>query len=342
MFCDYSVSSVSRYRDLHLNLDLLSRKIKTIYDITESIIVDIEKRGNLDESDDNFDANLATKAAELYTQIDNARNFAELNKLLLAIVQRSRRSDENSLTELSPLLTEIEEVSRIVRDSEPQIIDEVFEEYITGEYLKPLYDENQQNGEELGMENAKFDKLLAKNFMSELKEALIDKYKSMSERESKALLRKYQTNCRDGSANEIQDCSKQIHINLETNDSGIPPPPPFSELVSMPMEITPISAEIYKPPPLPLPRRRPRLQIPDRISPDDILHRPAPPPPPPLPVEIDLPVEMERFSIDIPSISGRKMPSFVALEEEFIGSGENSEDEEELNQDDSDLKQDEQ
>lgn len=126
------------------------------------------------------------KINEAYKQIEMARSFAEFSSLLIAKVQHKNKKLEDSNGD--DLFTIEEKDKTIIRlDEDPEIQDEVFEEYIKEEYLKPLSEV--YNNEVV--KNFKLDKLLKKNFMSELKEALIEKHKLMNERELKALKRMY-------------------------------------------------------------------------------------------------------------------------------------------------------
>lgn len=155
------------------------------------------------------------KMNEAYKQIDGARNFAEFSSLL--ITKAKYKNSKMSYTKEDIKIENVSDNLPVIIDREPEILDEVFEEYIKEEYLKPLYEEDQ----EILLQEYKLDKLLAKNFMSELKEALIDKHKTMSERESKALQRMYK--------NVINSAN-----DLESNNfkSSIPIPPPMPSLVN--------------------------------------------------------------------------------------------------------------
>lgn len=305
---------------MYLNLDLLSRKLQITYDEIASILEEIEKRENEEKAD--FINELAPKIQEIYTQIDKSRNFAEFNNLLVAIMQRSRRQvPEIPTSEVDFLEEKSKDDPSIVRDSEPRIIDEVFEEYITEEYLKPLYEEH----DEATMEIAKLDKLLAKNFMSELKEVLVEKHKSMSEREAKALLRKY-PELRDRTNFKENDVSAEESAT-ETKNPDIPRPPPLPRL-SGPPERLPnclmLKEKMRSRGPVPLPRAR------NPESP--IISAPRPPPLPPI-LQGESLDNAERLSINLPFPGPRKIPAFVNCDEEFVGSGENSDEESEMTDD---------
>lgn len=135
-----------------------------------------------------FVETITEKMNEAYKQIKNAQSFAEFSSLLIAKAQRKPiedRDTENQNENLFPITVSNNIVMSF--DDELEIEDEVFEEYIKEEYLKPLYESSEGI-----MESYKLDKLLKKNFMNELKEALIDKQKTMTERELKALKRMYE------------------------------------------------------------------------------------------------------------------------------------------------------
>ncbi|XP_043282645.1 uncharacterized protein [Venturia canescens] len=314
-------SSASKCRDLYLNLNLLSRKLQITYDEIASVLEQIEKHENGEAAE--LMSELAPKIQEIHSQIEKSRNFAEFNNLLVAVIQRPRHGAQEVLpSEADPLEPEIEDDRAIVRDSEPRIIDEVFEEYITEEYLKPLYEES----DDLTMEIAKLDKLLAKNFMSELKEVLVEKNKSMSEREAKALLRKY-----PGLRERTNSEENHVPVNESKNgeeNMDIPRLPPLPRLVEV-SEGSPkpfSQKETRSRGPVPLPRAR-NIESPN-------IFVPRPPPLPSL-LQTESPDDTERLSINLPFPGPRNIPVFVNCEEEFIGSGENSEEELELNSDSS-------
>lgn len=166
-----------------------------------------------DENSVEFIESITEKMNEAYKQIENARSFAEFSSLLIAKAQRKPVKDtelENDGENLFPP-TENNKIIMSI-DDELEIEDEVFEEYIKEEYLKPLYESS-----EGAMESFKIDKLLKKNFMSELKDALIEKQKTMSERELKALKRMYNKIQKDSSFSKTE-IGKYIKIlNLSNN-----------------------------------------------------------------------------------------------------------------------------
>lgn len=296
-----------------MNLDLLSRKIQATYDTIGLILEEIDDRDDLTATDDEFLASLTPRINDVYKQLDTAKNFAEFNNLLMAMLQRSRRRNDSPTTEEPEIRPEVERYPLIVKDSDPQIIDEVFEEYITEEYLKPMYDEN----DEAGIESAKLDKLLAKNFMSELKEALIEKYKSMSEREAKALLRKYRETNGDAMVE-----NKARHQDSEKPTVPRPPPlPGISWDDGEPGIMVATKPKSKFRPPVPLPRTNVKTRYQESESLECEVERFSIPVPPHLPSRINITEKSERISVDLPK---RNIPAFVKFEEEFIGSGENS------------------
>ncbi|XP_034936720.1 uncharacterized protein [Chelonus insularis] len=172
-----------RWQDFYAHSDLLARKIQSAYNNVCSVIDEIDNWNDSEETDEFFNK-LTKKMETIYKEIDTARNFAEFNILLINKYRNPRQLTYSELNKKSAI-NDNENELLVVYDEDPFIVDEVFEEYIKEEYFKPLYEDH--NPESL--EKIKLDKLLAKNFMSELKEVLIDKYLSMSEREAKALLR---------------------------------------------------------------------------------------------------------------------------------------------------------
>ncbi|XP_018060442.1 PREDICTED: uncharacterized protein LOC108695186 [Atta colombica] len=188
----YKTQNKAKWHDPTIQLDLASYKLQLAYNQVFSIFKDIDDCINQDIGIDNETADiLMQKLDKAFKEIDTAKNLAEFVILLMA---RSGISDlrsnqpviDNTTINQNPDLP-------VIIDSDPQILDEVFEEYIKEEYLKSL----DEDTDEYSLEQQKLDKLLAKNFMSELKEALVDKHKSMSERESRALQRIYKNKSRN-------------------------------------------------------------------------------------------------------------------------------------------------
>lgn len=208
----YKRLATSKWQDIYLHLNLTTNKIQLAYDYIISIINDIDTSTD-DAStiiDKEMTEKMMQKVNEAYKHIDTARNFAEFCILLIKKTEHSNSKMNYAAPE--SCIQHINANLPMVIDKEPEIFDEVFEEYIKEEYLKPLYEEDT----EILLEEYKLDKLLIKNFMSELKEALIDKQRSMSQRESKALQRMYK--------NVINDPSD---LESKNTKSSIPVPPPM-------------------------------------------------------------------------------------------------------------------
>ncbi|KAI4504383.1 hypothetical protein M0802_000854 [Mischocyttarus mexicanus] len=212
---NYRGTVTSKWQDVYLHLNLTLNKIQQAYDQIISMINDIDICTDDSSINNEMLERTMEKMNEAYKQIDGARNFAEFSSLL--ITKAKYKNSKISYTKEDIKIENVNDNLPVIIDREPEILDEVFEEYIKEEYLKPLYEEDQ----EILLQEYKLDKLLAKNFMSELKEALIDKHKTMSERESKALQRMYK--------NVINNAN-----DLESNNfkSSIPIPPPMSSLVN--------------------------------------------------------------------------------------------------------------
>lgn len=179
------------------------------------MINDIDTCTDDTSTDNEMLEEMMQKMDEVYKQIDTARNFAEFSSLL--ITKLKYKNSKTSYTKQDTRIQNVNENLPVIIDKEPVILDEVFEEYIKEEYLKPLYEEDQ----EILLQEYKLDKLLAKNFMSELKEALIDKHRTMSERESKALKRMYRNVI--NSANDF---------GSNNSKSSIPIPPPMPSFIN--------------------------------------------------------------------------------------------------------------
>ncbi|XP_011876992.1 PREDICTED: uncharacterized protein LOC105567061 isoform X2 [Vollenhovia emeryi] len=206
----YKTQDKVKWHDPTVQLDLASYKLQLAYNQVFSTFKNIEDCINQDIGIDNETADtLMQKLGRAFKEIDTAGSLAEFVVLLMA---RSGFGDLRSGDRPAVDDTAINQNSDvpIIIDSDPQILDEVFEEYIKDEYLKPLNEDT----DECSLEQRKLDKLLAKNFMVELKEALVDKHKSMSERESRALQRVYKNVSRDPTS------------RIEENEKHVPPVPP--------------------------------------------------------------------------------------------------------------------
>ncbi|XP_015119058.1 uncharacterized protein LOC107042506 [Diachasma alloeum] len=188
-----------KYRDLYMHVDLLSRKLQTAYSTVSSILEDIENSPRAGADVDS----LVSMMNEAYKQVDTARDFAEFNILVMKKLQNCGGSHQVPHDE--PEESMEREKLPVIFDADPQVMDECFEEYIREEYLRPLCEDD-----DISVERAKMDELLERNFMRELKGVLVVKYRNMSEREARALLR-----CRKGSCGG------------DGGGVGIPVPPPL-------------------------------------------------------------------------------------------------------------------
>lgn len=204
----------AKWHDPTVQLDLASYKLQLAYNQIFSIFKDIDNCITQDTHiDDETAESLLQKLTEAFKEVDTAKNLAEFIVLLLA---RSRFNNPRGNQPVTASTINQNTDLPIVIDSDPEILDEVFEEYIKEELCLKS---SQEETDEYSLKQQKLDKLLAKNFMSELKEVLIDKHKAMSERESKALQRVY------------KNVSKDLTLNTEgeTNENcdSIPAPPPM-------------------------------------------------------------------------------------------------------------------
>ncbi|KAJ8665210.1 hypothetical protein QAD02_006872 [Eretmocerus hayati] len=331
----------SRWRDTCLHLDLASQKIQSAYQEITSIIEYIESCGEEIDDDQEVVDTIAEKMNQAYKQVKNAQSFAEFSHLLITKLQKQYLK----VTEIESLnkdLFPVSTMNRIVIDlnKEPEIEDEVFEEYIREEYLKPILQHSDVNDQEL-----KLDELLVKNFMSELKEVLIEKQKTMNEREMKALRRMYHQIKEDHTESS---CNSGITNSPERDD---PPPPSPSPAPPMP--------PLPPPPPPPPPRNVSNIKTIKSPVERSIINQVKARAPVPLPrVKMWNPEneisDVQRFSInDCMPDSNRippnqktficdeqlkketvtqcpskfPFPSFKLTEETFLGSGENSEEE---------------
>ncbi|KAF7993492.1 hypothetical protein HCN44_010087 [Aphidius gifuensis] len=290
----YSDVVGSKWKDLYLHVDLLSRKLQLSYDIVRSILDDIDERKR-DEENDQFVELINQKINDAHNTILTAKNYSEFNTLFI-------NKFKNSLTPVNTVnLDDVKSADneqddddkyiKIEYDTDPDIMDEVFEAYIKEQYLEPLY---KNDDDEMTAERVKLDKLLEQNFMAELKDVLFDKFKAMSDRESKAILRKANKgNC-------------QVDVSL-------PPAPPPLPLVT-PINDNDINDKSTRTP-IPLPRTKKYTNLDDeKCNQDEEDTEPR-----------------QRMSINI-NFEKIKLPKFTTSEETFIGSGENSD--EELDNDD--------
>ncbi|XP_032675602.1 uncharacterized protein LOC116846180 isoform X2 [Odontomachus brunneus] len=210
----YKVRDIAKWHDPSVQLDLASHKLQLAYNQVFLIFKNIDDCISQESGINDKTAEiLMQKLDKTFKEFNIAKNLAEFTILLIA------KSGFNNLRGNKPKInhTKIDENSdlSVIFNSDPEILDEVFEEYIKEEYLKPLHEEK----DEYSLKQYKLDNLLVKNFMSELKEVLLDKRKSMSERESKALQRIYK--------NISEDTTLNNENNICKNYQFIPVPPPM-------------------------------------------------------------------------------------------------------------------
>ncbi|KOX68902.1 hypothetical protein WN51_06822 [Melipona quadrifasciata] len=295
----------SQWGDLYMHVYLASNKLQLAYSHMLSILQDIDNDVIEKITGKDCTENTMQKLSAAQKCVETAKDFIEFSSLFL-VKSRINHSAIDRLEMNIPMLDADSNV-RVVTDSEPEIMDEVFEEYIKEEYLKPLNEE----ADEISLYYQKRDKTLFKNFMAELKDALIDKKKSMSERESRALERMY----------------KAITTKSTSNDQSqrIPTPPPIpffdassiksnnkvsndatklqSSKLSEKSDVKSIDKSMED-----LEKKNTSNALTKEESPISIIRLPR----------------GAEFSSFLP-------PSFLKSEEEtFIGSGENSEDDEEI------------
>jgi len=201
----------AKWHDPNIQLDLASYKLQSSYGQMFLIFKDIDDIISRETLIDKETAKtLMERLDKAFKEMGTAKSLADFVVLLMA------KSEFYNLKNNTPVMdnTTINQNSDlpVISNSDPEIFDEVYEEYIKEEYQKPLY----ENEDEYSLEQHKLDNLLAKNFMSELKEVLVDKYKSMSERESKALQRMYKDITRD-----------LVEVNAGEKFRYIPSPPPM-------------------------------------------------------------------------------------------------------------------
>lgn len=176
-----------QWQDLYMHLYLASNKLQLAYSYVLSILQDIDNDVIENITNEDYMEKTMQKLTAAQKSIENAKDFIEFSNLFLVKLQNNDITVNHLETNIPVSVANSNIHIQSIIDSEPEIIDEVFEEYIKEEYLKPLNEAT----DEISLYNYKRDKTLFKNFMSELKDVLIDKKKSMSERESKALQRMY-------------------------------------------------------------------------------------------------------------------------------------------------------
>ncbi|XP_020293736.1 uncharacterized protein LOC109859674 [Pseudomyrmex gracilis] len=213
----------AKWQDPSIQLDRASYKLQLAYNKVFSMFKDIDDYVAQESGIDNDTAKVLMRRLDVaFKEIDIAKSLAEFVVLLLARSGFDNlRNDNEPMTTTDDIATnQSSDLPRLI-DSYPEILDEVFEEYIKEDYV-----EHEETNDEYSLEQQKLDRLLAKSFMTELKEALIDKHKSMSERESKALQRIY-------NKNTSQDPSKSANAGVNKNVVPVPPPMPSYFLWSL-------------------------------------------------------------------------------------------------------------
>lgn len=213
----------AKWQDPSVQLDLASYKLQLAYNQVFSIFKDIDDCINQETDIDNKTIEILMQRLDrAFKEIDVAKSVTEFVVLLMARSGFRKNESKNDPSVINDITIDQNPNLPVIIDSDPEILDEVFEEYIKDEYLESLHEET----DKYSLEQQKLDKLLVKNFMSELKEALVDKHKSMSERESKALQRIY------------KNISKDSVSNTEDNKNcqfiPIPPPMPAYYIWSSP------------------------------------------------------------------------------------------------------------
>ncbi|EFN75546.1 hypothetical protein EAI_07989 [Harpegnathos saltator] len=208
----YKIRGMSKWHNPSVQLDLASHKLQLVYNEMFSIFKNIDDCIN-QENDIN------SETAELLMQkLDKAsKEFIITKTLAEFIILLIARSGFNNLKGNQSVINNVKinenSTLPIISNSDPEILDEVFEEYIKEEYLRPLHEED----DEYSLEQYTLNNFLMKNFMSELKEALVDKRKSMSERETRALQRIYK--------NVSENTTLNNENNINKDDQFIPVAP---------------------------------------------------------------------------------------------------------------------
>lgn len=290
LFTSYRGFPGSKWQDLYVRLHLTSNKMEKSHETIASTLEDIENHLDRGTDEPELVGRLKTRLNEVCTDVEKIKDLAQLSALIIYKMEQDlggdRRAEEKGVGDNRPRESFQRDLP-IVRDSEPEINDEVFEEYIRERYSEAL---NSQDGDDGCLDTSiKLDKLLSKNLMSELKEALVDKQKDTKERESRALKRMNKSPVHEN----LENCEI-----VESNDS---------RQASGPKSELPELEEIPRPPPLPMPRRLNQFKKESEKLEEE---------------------EDKRATSFVPLINTNsiRLPSFLSNNEEtFIGSGENSE-----------------
>ncbi|KOC68441.1 hypothetical protein WH47_10681, partial [Habropoda laboriosa] len=303
----YNGPDSSQWQDLYMHLYLASNKLQLAYSHILSVLQDIDNEIIENMTNEDSVENTMQRLNVAQKCVGSAKDFIEFSSLFLVKIPINTSAD-NRLETTIPM-SDAEPNVRIISDSEPVIMDEVFEEYIKEEYLKPLREE----ANEISLYNYKRDKALFKNFLTELKDALVDKQKSMSEREAMALQRMYKTIVKETTSDD--------------QHQRIPTPPPMPSLNTSPLvednkfnqnfndSIKLQLNDISEKSAVTKSMNKSEENLKEKDLGDIFVEEKAPI------AAITLPID-KKFSSFLP-------PPFLTAEEEtFIGSGENSEDDE--------------
>nr|XP_033329363.1 uncharacterized protein LOC117222029 [Megalopta genalis] len=283
------------WQNLYMQLYLTTNKLQLAYGHVLSILQDIDDNVIKNMAEKDAIENTLRKLSQIQKDIEAAKDFIEFSSLHLLKTQIRDRTENH--IEKDVLTPEVDADIRIVHDSEPLIMDEVFEEYIKTECLKSLNDES----DEVPICNSKWDKSLFKNFMIELKDVLVEKHKCMSERELKALQRMHKGTINETASEDVcqtlvpsSNAFPTIDKSQNTADGN------FNDTVNNQINCSSEERESVKP----------MFENDDDYSDEERI---------PI-IPIALPRNKE-FSLFL------SPPFLQAAEETFTGSGENSEDE---------------
>ncbi|XP_015523236.2 uncharacterized protein LOC107226824 isoform X1 [Neodiprion lecontei] len=300
----------SKWQDLYVRLHLTSHKMQHAYNKLTSIMEDIENHLDRGTNESELLEALQIKLDDVYRDAVKARDLAELSTLIVVRMNQKNYNQEKGNDIMCDVSSgTLRSDVPIVKDTDPEIMDEVFEEYIRENYSDALVNCNMDDYLE---KCSKLDKMLSSNLMSELKEALIEKQKDTRERELRAMERMgYKIPNESPTAND----SKQDHSSDSDNEMASRSSIPYSKetleekekLISKSETIAPLPPP---PPPPPPDLMKPKFHQPRvEIKPDGAEN------------------ENEKSRCFIPLVPFRPilLPSFLSNEEEtFIGSGENS------------------
>ena len=148
-----------------MHLDLTSHRLQLAFNEITSILDTIDLYPSDESKNEHLLETISEKMNEAYKQIETAKSFSEFSSLLIAKVQNKPTQKMEKNEDLFPNADKSCKVINI--DEEFEIEDEVFEEYIREEYLKPLSEDYKKEF----CQNFKINTILKKNFMSELKQA---------------------------------------------------------------------------------------------------------------------------------------------------------------------------